>query len=80
MRHCTLKVNSQGGKRVLGFVSIRQHTLDLTDQQEFRKPTTCVLSRPGFLRSQNKVHINLEIFLIGYSIGSVVPIGPVSLL
>jgi hypothetical protein len=48
-----------------------------SDQQEFRKPAICILSRPGSLRFQNEVATNLEVFVIGYSVGGTVPIGPV---
>jgi hypothetical protein len=77
MRHCTLEMVTSGGKRVIGFVSITQHALDFTDQQELRKTTPRVLSRPGFYRSHKKIPTNLEMFFIGYYIDSTVPIGPV---
>jgi hypothetical protein len=64
MCHCTLEMVTPGGKRVIGFVSIRQHALDLADQQEFWKTTSRVLLLPGFLRSHNKVPTNLEIFFL----------------
>jgi hypothetical protein len=73
MRHCTLKVISPDGKRVFGFVSFKQHT-ELKRPARISETNYSSTLAPWILSLPKQ---SLEIFLIGYSIYSMVPIGPV---